>query len=169
MLHRSQRTRKSTGLCKKVYNHHGKYGFSRLLLPTVQIMKTMMTDNLVTQKEKTGYAVERKDGGTNAYFWVLLIMQAFSLLWKPLPRQGKVQKTTSHLTWERHKGMSHTDWKWHSLVWGSLLHLCLVSRVRATTPLTSSSVMQTISAAGHEAVSNIWKRSHFFSKVNSSI
>lgn len=129
--------------------------------PTEQIMKTMMTDNLATQRGKTGYIEERKGGATNASFWVLFIMQALSVLWKPFPQQWEVQKTISHLTWERYKGMSHADWKGHSSVWGSLLHLCLVSRVQAATRLLSSSVMKTTSATGHEAVSNIWKGSHF--------
>jgi hypothetical protein len=59
-------------------------------------------------------------------------------------------ETIRHLTWERHKGMSHAHWKWHPSVWGLLPHQCLVPRMQSTTLLTVSSVVQT-SSAGHEA------------------
>lgn len=112
-------------------------------------------------KRKTGYTEERKDEGTNADCTSESFNEGFTSALKNISITMRSSKTISNLTWKRHKGMSHADWKWHSSVWGSLLHLCLVPRVQATTLFISSSVMQTTSSAAYEAVSNMRKRSDF--------
>lgn len=68
-------------------------------LPIEQIMKTMMTDCYKPDNtnRKTGYTEVRKDGGTNAYFWVLFVMKASSVLWKPFPQHWEAQHPSAAL------------------------------------------------------------------------
>lgn len=159
------RTKISIGFSKKRYNDLGKHGFSRLLPMTIYHKVSHRADHedndnwlLYTWQHKgEKQAIQRKDGGMNAYFWVLFIMQALSVFWKKYSYSNEKLKNHQHPTWERHKGVPHADRKRHSSVWASLLQLGLVRRVQTTALLSSSSVMQTTSSAEHEVDSNMWK------------
>ena len=110
--------------------------------PTEQIMKTITSDcyksgntkgkNRLHQREKT----RRKQ-----CILLSLIHNLFYQCFENHSHSNKKLKTIiSHLTCERHKGMSHANRDGHSSVWGSLFHLCLVPGIHATALLFSSSV-----------------------------
>lgn len=99
------RTKISIGFSKKCYNDLGKHGFSRLLPMTIYHKVSHRADHedndnwlLYTWQHKgEKQAIQRKDGGMNAYFWVLFIMQALSVFWKNMPTVMRSSKTISIL------------------------------------------------------------------------
>lgn len=171
--HRSQRgwgLKNPLDFPKKVYSDLRKHGFSKLLPMSIyhqeQIMKTT-TDWHKSGNTKGKNRRHRREERWRDQCTLLSLTHntGFISALKNIPTAMRSSKIFSHITWERHKGVSHADGKWHSSIWGPLLHLCLVPRVQATTLFISCSVMQTTSSAGCEAVSNMWKRSDFSVKL----